>query len=182
MAVILPLLYTLNRSCAVDVLDLDSLQWSSASNSPKSFKYPHMTLCGEHLYLSEDNTVFSCSVEELLESCKPASTTNSSDSDSVWTKLADIPFAAYYTSLTTLRGQVLAIGGRDQPYYYSGTPTEAIHRYSRSTNSWSVIGQMPTPCGNTLVEVLPSNELIVVGGQDGAGWPCNTTEIASTDY
>ena len=145
----------------VEILDLDSLQWSSASSSPKALGYAHMTLCGEHLYLSEHNTIFSCSVEELLKSCNPAST-NSSDGGSVWTTLTDIP-VPYNTSLSTLRGQVLAIGGSDQLNY--GTPTGAIQCYDRSTNSWSVIGEMPIPRYHTLVAVLPSNKLIVVGGQ-----------------
>ena len=38
--------------CGVEILDLDSLQWSSASSSPKALGHPHMTLCGEHLYLA----------------------------------------------------------------------------------------------------------------------------------
>ena len=163
--------------CEVEILNLDSLHWSSASSSPQAFQFPHMTLCGEHLYLSEHNTIFACSVEELFKSCKPGST-NSSDCDSVWTKLADIP-VPYYTSLTTLRGQVLAIGGSDQQC--GDIPTGAIHQYNRSTNSWSVIGEMPTPRDSPLVAVLPSNELIVVGGRSGAGKQCNFTEIASTE-
>ena len=160
----------------VEILDTNILQWSSASSSPKALGYPHITLCGEHLYLSEDNTIFSCSVEELLKSCKPAST-NSSDGASVWTKLSNIP-VSYEASLITLRGQVLAIGGSDQKYG-CGTPTEVIHRYNKSTNSWSAIGEMPTPRSDTLVAVLPSNELIAVGGQDETGF-CDITEIAST--
>ena len=161
--------------CGVEILDLDSLQWSSASSSPEALQYPHMTLCGEDLYLSEHNTIFSCSVEELLKSCKPASA-NSSDGDSVWTKLTDIP-VHFNTSLATLDGHVLAIGGRN----LHDAPTGAIHSYNKSTNSWSVIGEMPTPRSLTLVAVLPSNELIAVGGQDGRGRWCNITEIARTD-
>ena len=98
----------------VGILDTNTLQWSSAISSPEAVGCPHMTLCGEHLYLSKNNTIFSCSVEELLKCCKPASTKRS-DSDSVWNKLADIP-VQYYTSLTTLKGQILAIGGsEDKP-------------------------------------------------------------------
>ena len=77
--------------------------------------------------------------------------------------------------LTTLRGQVLAIGGSDQ--WRGGTPTGAIHQYNRSTNSWSVIGEMPTPRAHPLVAVLPSHKLIVVGGLN-----CAVTEIASSTY
>ena len=160
----------------VEVLDLDSCQWFSASSSPQAFQYPHMTLCDGRVYLSDDATVFSCSVEELLKSCKPASTSSSAD-DSVWTRLANIP-VPHCASLTTLRGQVLAVGGKDA---YGCTPTGAIHQYDRSTNSWSVIREMPTPRSHSLVAVLPSNELIVVGGNDVPDKICRITAIASTD-
>ena len=119
--------------------------------------YPHMSLCGENLYLSEDNTIFSCRVEELVKPAKPASTS----SNAVWTKLADIP-VQYYASLTALRGQVLTIGGKDEQF--GDTPTRAIHCYNTSTHSWRVIGEIPTSRYGPLVAVLPSNELIVVGG------------------
>ena len=156
----------------VETLDTNTLQWSSVSSSPKALGIPNMTLCNGQIYLSEDSKIFSCSVEELLKSRKPASTNSS---DSVWTtKLTDIP-VPYNASLTTLRGQVLAIGGRDQRY--GGTPTGVIHQYNRSTNSWSVIGEMPTPRAYPLVAVLPSHELIVVGG-----YLCSVTEIASSTY
>ena len=155
----------------VETLDTNTLQWSSVSSSPEALSYPNMTLCNGQLYLSEHSKIFSCSVEELLKSRKPASTNSSG---SVWTKLTDIP-VPYDARLTTLRGQVLAIGGSDQEYH--GTPTGAIHQYNRSTNSWSVIGEMPTPREEPLVAVLPSHELIVVGGED-----CTVTEIASSTY
>ena len=155
----------------VETLDTNTLQWSSVSSSPEALQYPSMTLCNGQLYLSEHRKIFSCSVEELLKSRKPASTNSSG---SVWTKLTDIP-VPYDARLTTLRGQVLAIGGSDQEYH--GTPTGAIHQYNRSTNSWSVIGEMPTPREEPLVAVLPSHELIVVGG-----FSCDVTEIASSTY
>ena len=153
----------------VETLDTNTLQWSSVSSSPEALRAHNMTLCNGQLYLSKDSKIFSCSVEELLKSRKPASTNSSG---SVWTKLTDIP-VPYWASLTTLRGQVLAIGGSNQ----NGTPTGAIHQYNRSANSWSVIGEMPTPRAYPLVAVLPSHELIVVGG-----YRCSVTEIASSTY
>ena len=152
----------------VETLDTNTLQWSSVCSSPEALKYPNMTLCNGQLYLYKHSKISSCSVEELLKSHKPASI-NSSD---MWTKLADI-LVPYYASLTTLRGQVLAIGGMDQ----HGTPTRVIHQYNRSTNSWSVIGEMPTPHVRPLIAVLPSHELIVVGG-----FGSTVTEIASSTY
>ena len=130
-----------------------------------------MTLCNEQLYLSERNEIFSCSVEKILKSRKPASTNSSAGDFDVWTKLTDIP-VPHWASLATLRGRVLAIGGSNQPG--GGTPTGAIHRYNRGTNSWSVFGEMPTPRASPLVAVLPSHDLIVVGGYGSA-----VTEVAS---
>ena len=84
-----------------EIFDTNTLQWSSARCTPKALKYPCMSLCGEHLYLSQHNTVFSCSIEEILKSCKPA-TTSSSDGGGVWSKLENIPVSSYWTVLTTL--------------------------------------------------------------------------------
>ena len=116
---------------AIEILNTNTLQWSSASSSPEALGHPHMSLCGEHLYLSEHNTIFSCSEEELLKSCKPTSTNcNSSDGDSVWTELSNIPIR-YGARLISLKGQVLAIGGRDQRL--GGQPSGALHNYNRNT-------------------------------------------------
>ena len=137
----------------VEVLNLHTLQWASASSSPETLTGHSMILCDEHVYLSaHGRTIFSCSVEELV---------NSTSRDSVWTTLPDTPKSR--TNLATLRGYVLT----------TDTSTGAIHCYDRSTNSWSVVGEMPPPRYDTLVTVLPSNELMVIEGQD-----CRLTEIA----
>ena len=138
----------------VEVLNTETLQWSTASSLPKAISYPQMTTCDRCIYLvSRDSEVFSCSVEDLLKS------TNNSDGGSVWTRLASIP-TSQWSTLATLRGHVLAIGGDDN----GGNPTGAIHCYDVATNSWSVIGEMPTPRSLVLALVVASNELVVVGG------------------
>ena len=60
-----------------------------------------------------------------------------------------------------------------------GNPTGAIHCYDVTTNSWSVIGEMPTPSSCALIAVLPSNELVVIGGAGTFYSPLATTEIAT---
>ena len=148
----------------VEVLNTKTFQWSTANSLLEAVRFPQMTTCGGCIYLaSSDNKVFSCPVEDLLKS------TNSSDGGSVWTKQANIPTPWWY-SLATLRGRVLAIGGE-----VGGNPTGAIHCYDAATNSWSVVGEMPTPRYQVLTAVLPSNELVVVGGDVSY----TTTEIAS---
>ena len=154
----------------VQVLNTETLQWSTASSLPEAVNFPQMTTCGGCLYLADGiNNAYSCSVEDLLKS------TNSSDGGSVWTRLASIPVEEDST-LATLRGHVLAIGGIDDDYDQTG----AIHCYDVATNSWSVIGEIPTPRCRVLTAVLPSNELVVVGGFDASDVPCCTLEIGSS--
>ena len=137
---------TVGGFATVEVLNTETLQWSTASSLPVAVRYPQMTTCGGCLYLADDESnVFSCSVEDLLKS------TNSSDGGSVWTRLASIP-PSKGSTLATLRGRVLAIGG-------CNNRTGAIHCYDVATNSWSVIGEMPTPRYRVLTAVLPSNEI-----------------------
>ena len=159
---------TRNNVATVEVLNTETLQWSTASSLP-AVRFPQITTCGGCLYLADDHSnVFSCSVEDLLKS------TNSSDGGSMWTRLADIPVDEGST-LATLRGRVLAIGGDD----YNDYPTGAIHCYDVATNSWSIIGEIPTSRYRVLAAVLPSNELVVVGGWGASGY-CSTLEIGSS--
>ena len=164
----------------IEVLNLHTLQWMSASSTPKSLTRPDATLSSGRLYLSGHNPVFSCSLGELIKSCKPVSASGH-DGGSVWTRLPNTP--TYNTTLATLRGHVLAIGGSDG---YS-IPAGAIHCYNRHTDSWTNIGDMPTARFDTLVAVLPSNSLVVVGGQgrrqrERSNFATKVTEIASPDF
>jgi hypothetical protein len=154
-------------------LNTETLQWSTASSLPETAGHPQITTCGGTLYLSDSGSnAFSCSVEDLLKS------TNSSDGGSVWTRLASIPTPCG-SSLATLRGHVLAIGGADDGW--GSNPTGAIHCYDVATNSWSVTGEMPIPRSRVLTTVLPSNQLVIVGGLIAIVTPCPITDICSCD-
>ena len=153
----------------VEVFNTETLQWSIASSLPEAVCYPQMTTCGGCLYLADNHSnVFSCSVEDLLKS------THSSDWFE-WTRPASIPTIEKST-LATLRERALVIGG----YNRYGGRTGAIHCYAVATNSWSVISEMPTPRSGVLTAVLPSNELVVVGGYNASGRMCSTLEIGSS--
>lgn len=143
-----------NELSTVEVLDIKTLQWSTASSLPQAVRYPQMTLCSGALYLSNTNAMFSCSVDALIDSCY-LSPTNSE----VWSTQANIPIQRG-ASLVTLRGHVLAVGGADD----FEIPTGAIHRYNAGTDQWSVVGWVPTPRYEVLVTVLPDSVLLVVGG------------------
>jgi len=166
-----------NPLAAVEVFDTENQQWFKSSSLPQTIGVPQMVSCDDRLYICANNsTIFSCSVEDLLKSCKPTST-KSSDGGSVWTRLADVPVNYDYCILT-LKERVLAIGGSGD--IFNKHPVRDIHGYDVVTNSWSVIGEMPKPGSNILAAVLSRNELVsVVSGKSELGRPCCSTCIAN---
>ena len=145
----------------VEVLDTNALQWSSACSLPVGVAYPSMVLNNGHLYLlSEPSSVFSCSIEELLKTCK-----HSAVDTNVWTKLADVPIP-FWANLATLYDEVVVVGGSVTKNMLGGNPIEDIYSYDKGTNTWSITGKLPTPRSACLVAVVPPNELIVVGGKE----------------
>lgn len=157
----------------VEVLDTERMQWSKVTSIPSSLKDPWLTLCGGHIYLRQGNVLHSCAADQLLE-LQATPSTNTSDVGSVWTRLADIP-VQFHASLTNLKEHVLTIGGSDTKLGWQ--TSSAIRCYHRATNSWSVIGQLPTPRHSVLTAVLPSNEMIVVGGWTKVTSNCSTCII-----
>ena len=152
----------------VEVMDTETLQWSTASSLPFALRYASVTICQDRIYLmghelsNEPRSVLVCSMANLLQSCRPQSLGGRLETltlQEVWHRVADLPVCS--SSCATLCGQLLAVGGCDDNLENS---TAAIHQYNPATNSWEVISHMPTARWNPLVGVLPGNKLMVVGG------------------
>ena len=77
---------------------------------------------------------------------------------SVWRRVADVPTTR--STCAAVNGQLLAVGGLDA----GNRKTDAIYVYVSTTDSWDLISNMPTAQYDRLVAVLPTNEMIVVGG------------------
>ena len=157
-----------NELHTVEVMNTDTLQWSTASSLPFALRYASATICQDRIYLlgnevsSELRSVLASSMADLQQSCRPQSLGARLETltlQEVWHRVADLPVRS--SSCATLCGQLLAIGGSDD---YFENCTTAIHQYNPATNSWKVISHMPTARCNTLVAVLPGNKLMVVGG------------------
>ena len=169
----------------VEVMDTETLQWSTASSLPHSLLQASATLCGDQVYMlggwdqsgKQSKSVFTCSLAALLQYCQPQSlgarlkTSSLASGPKVWHQLADIPVTL--STCASLQGQLLAVGGRN----LDNEETTAIHMYNTTTNSWEVISHMTTPRYQCLVAVLPHNKLMVVGG--GTPEMTNSVEIAS---
>ena len=146
-----------DRVNIVEVMDTKSLVWSTVASLPHPYLRASGTICGDQLYMlgGEDDidkakSVLTCSLTKLLQSL--------SSSSSIWHRIADAP--AYYSTCAAVNGELLAVGGCDEDW----KPSSAIHKYNPTTNSWDLISNMPTARWISLVAVLPTNEMMVVGG------------------
>ena len=154
----------------VEVMNTETHQWSTAADLPEPMHYASATVCGDQLYmlggLNEDRahtkSVYTCSVNTLLQSCVPSSleaTFDRVDKASVWRQIADL--SVIQSTCESFCGQLLAIGG----VIDSGEVTTAIYMYNSTTNSWEVISYMTIGRCDCFTAVSPDNRLMVVGGQ-----------------
>lgn len=146
--------------CVVEVLDTKTLQWFTANSLPQSLYNSNMAMCDTRLFILQGSKVFSCCVEELLKTCKPT-TYGHNGGDVAWVQRADVPVQSNKLSLAAKQGLLIVIGGRD-----NSRQTLAIRCYNLAANSWSLIGELATPRTSFLTTVLPTNELVVVGGKN----------------
>ena len=157
----------------VEVMETETLQWSTASSLPFGVAFASATICQDRIYLlgyytskdSQDRSVLACSMADLLHSCRPQSLgarLKALTLRTAWHQVADLPVRS--SSCANLCGQLLAVGGCDNSFQNYST---AIHQYNPATNSWEVISHMPTARSYPLVAVLPGNKLMVVGGETG---------------
>ena len=159
-----------NRLATVEVLDIDTKQWSTACSLPHPFSSATISICRERLHLmgGYDGTgwprsVLTCSVPELLQSqTEKLRTEPEPDRQTTkWRRIADAPFSL--SSCATLCGQLVAVGGLKD-----GKDTAAIFVYKETTDSWEAMGDMPTARCLALVANL-NGKLMAVGGVVG-GW------------
>ena len=141
----------------VEVMNTETLVWSAVASLPHPYYRVSAAICNGLLYMlggeddkGQSKLLLTCSLSELLQS--------SSSSSSVWHRIADTP--AYCSTCAAVNGELLAFGECDQDLM----ATAAIHRYDPKTNSWDLINKMPTARWYSLVAVLPTNEIMVVGG------------------
>ena len=154
----------------VEVMNINTKQWTTVSPLPQKQSALSATVCGDTLYLaggwnnsSISKSVFTCSLTDLLTSpnslgSKIRRTLVLSQSQNVWKEISSLPVKG--STLASLNGQLLAIGGED----YSESPTTNVYRYDSHTNSWNVISQMQNKRSLCLAVTLPEALLLVVGG------------------
>ena len=89
-------------------------------------------------------------------------TTDSSNTPQViteWTNLCDLPHEE--CGLGSINGCLLAVGGGDM-----FKPIKTILGFSPIANTWKTVGELPEPRRICTTVLLPTSELLVIGGYD----------------
>ena len=146
--------------CPLDEVEMyNGHQWKKVESLPRGCTWMKSTLHERNWYLAggirQGSEVYQTSLESLIVTSEGAGQT------SVWKKLPDAPLELSATVM--FRDQLITIGG--------GKPlSSAIHAYSPSTNSWVHVADLPVDgCHSTCAVVLPTGELLVVGGENESG-------------
>ena len=149
------------NSCYVEVLDLNSFHWSTATNIPTSVKSPHIVQNRNVFYLLsyENECLYTCKVDDLFKSINETSATKKM-SWSLWSKLQDVPVSRG-ASFVTVQGNLLVVGGESK----DGASHGLVYCYSKETNWCFVIGKLPTARKMALTVVLPDDRIMCVGGR-----------------
>ena len=168
------------KKTEVEVMDTQTLHWSTVASLPLPLSSATATICGDRLYLGggfsfhgATKSVLECEVKDLLQSRPPslAARIGLSRRPQVWREVAPLPVTL--SSLVTFQGHLLAVGGR------TAGPTSEVREYDAATNSWNVISQMRVQRRRSLAVVLPNNTLMACGGI-ASTFDCKTSvEIAS---
>ena len=144
----------------VEVMDIQTLVWSTVASLPYPYSRPSVTICGDHLYIlggwtkgNWEKSVLTCSLYKLLQSY-------GNETLSVWHKSANLP--VWGSTCATVDKLVLAVGGVDD----EDQTTTTTLMYNRTTNSWAPVIEnfkLQTPRHHCHIAVI-ENSLIIVGG------------------
>ena len=158
--------YLINDLAAVEVLNTDNHQWLSASSLPVKCGHVTTAIVQDKLYLvgGELNKTLVANLPDIIHSSTSATT-------HPWRTLPAPPLE--WSAAITVHGALLAVGG----CHGNGRST-AIHVYKPATNSWSKVGDLPSPRYGCACTVLHSGELLVAGGRDSNGKPTARVDVA----
>ena len=156
-----------NYLATVEVMNMDARQWFIASSLPHLFSLATVSICSERLFVlggydlqigHVENSVFACSIPELLHSCQAHSAAVKPSKNTIWQCVAEAPY--YGSSCATLCGRLVVVGGRDE----NGQDTTFISTYDENTDSFLTMDTMTTPRYRALVVSVKENTMMVIGG------------------
>ena len=156
---------------AVEIFKADASQWYRTDPLPIACTQMSLVAFGNTCYVlggfkrpSHLNQALYASVDDLLNNAIPANQTthigSTANTQSAWKTLANTP--TYRPAAAVLAGNLLAIGGKESSE--GELVKKEVYMFSPSINSWIYISDLPEPRSKTAVAVLPSTEILVIGG------------------
>ena len=154
----------------VEVLNFNTKQWSTVSPLPQKCWSFSATIHEDKIYLAGGitdregltNTVFTCSIFDLLQPTTPGSKLQCNQSKHVWREISDLPVTE--STLVSFGGDLLAIGGRDK---HLNVTTSHVYKYASHTGSWTIASQKKNKQSLSLAVTFSDNCIFVVGGNKG---------------
>ena len=142
----------------VEIMEINTLQWSTTNSLPVCTSSASMTACGDRIYLLGDytNHVYWCSLKNLLQFSKEH-IVNLKQASNLWKRISDLPVSR--STAATLCGQLVSVGGYDD-----NGEADAVYCYDSTMNKWSEVGKLLSCKGLPLATTLPGDKLIVVHG------------------
>ena len=174
----------------VEVMNMESLQWSTAAKLPTPTLGSSGAICGDRVFLhggeiSKGHTkhLYTCLLTDLLQGrslCDPQKLQNTgpivstdkaaefgdiqalvATTKSVWHK-TDYDLPVQISTLISFNKELLLVGG----YTDCGKPASTIHRLNPLTQEWDVLGEMPFGRCYCFAAVVQDgrSQLVVAGG------------------
>ena len=150
-----------SNKVTVEVLDCSTHQWYSAQSVPVGGHFMTAVIICDYVYISSYvwsggwPHVFSAHLPTLLSNATHNSTTGQT-----WQELPSPP--VHGPTLLVLQNHLLLVGGLGR--------RKKLYRYKSEERKWSKCGELPVGMYAPSCAVLPSGELLVVGGNvEGVG-------------
>ncbi len=109
---------------------------------------------------SAEKSVLFASLTALIDRALHHSS-GSASAESLWTTLKDVPY--YCTTAASIGGCLLAVGGTDKSQWGSKV-SDSIRTYVPTSSTWTQTGELPLPLYRTTAVLLPTNDLLIIGG------------------
>ena len=149
-----------NKLDPLNVVEIyDGHQWKCAHPLPKAGSSMKSGLCEGMWYLAggdeQETGVFYTSLCYLMT----ITSSETARQTSAWRTLPNLPHE--WSTPVIIGRELVAVGGH--PY------SSAVHVFSHSINSWVYVEDLPIACHSTCTLVIPTGELLVVGGDSESG-------------
>lgn len=160
----------------VEILDTETNIWYRGIDLPEPRCCSSGTIVNDTIYIlggwrGDDpvSSVLACSVDLLINSCKPATQHWQEESSTIWKPLPNLPVQE--AACTSFHNTLLVIGGRANK-----EPVSEIRIYNPYSQRWEVIGYMTRPRYICFAIGL-MDRLIIIGGRTGTTNTEDTMEI-----